>query len=101
MWLVSALRTHVTIEAYKRVVQSSYGACRSCKFRTLEGETTTVQAATTTSTGKQRIDYQCHHCHDTYTGWRTIPKKSESSFIFFLLIRGWQLPAVAGASGSW
>ena len=90
---------HVTIEAYKAWV-TRYGACRSCKFRTLEGETTTVQAATTTSTGKQRIDYNCHHCHDSYTGWRTIPKKSKSSSSSSSSFGGGSSSG-GGASGSW
>ncbi len=89
---------HITIEAYKAWF-SSYGACRSCKFRTLEGETTTVKVATTTSTGKQRIDYQCHHCHDTYTGWRTTPKKSKSSSSSSSF--GGGRSSGGGASGSW
>lgn len=90
---------HITIEAYKAWF-TRYGACRSCKFRTLEGETTTVQAATTSSTGKQRIDYQCHHCHDTYTGWRTIPKKSKSSSSSSSSFGGGSSSG-GGASGSW
>lgn len=90
---------HVTIEAYKAWF-SRYGACRSCKFRTLEGETTTVRAATTTSTGKQRIDYNCHHCHDSYTGWRTIPKKSKSSSSSSSSFGGGRSSG-GGASGSW
>ncbi len=89
---------HITIEAYKAWF-TQYGACRSCKFRTLEGETTTVTPATTTSTGKQRIDYQCHHCHDTYTGWRTIPKKSKSSSSSSSF--GGGSSSGGGASGSW
>ncbi len=88
---------HITIEAYKAWF-SKYGACRSCRFRTLEGETTTVRVATTTSTGKQRIDYQCHHCHDTYTGWRTTPKKSKSSSSSSF---GGGRSSGGGASGSW
>ncbi|MFD1160238.1 TPM domain-containing protein [Roseovarius aestuarii] len=90
---------HVTIEAY-RAWFSQYGAFRSCKFRTLEGETTTVDPATTKSTGKQRIDYQCHHCHDTYTGWRTIPKKSESGSSSSSSFGGGSSSG-GGASGSW
>ncbi|MEO3414685.1 TPM domain-containing protein [Roseovarius sp. CAU 1744] len=90
---------HVTIEAY-RAWFSQYGACRSCKFRTLEGDTTTVEPATTSSTGKQRIDYQCHHCHDTYTVWRTIPKKSKSSSSSSSSFGGGSSSG-GGASGSW
>ncbi|WP_306114160.1 MULTISPECIES: YgcG family protein [unclassified Roseovarius] len=89
---------HITIEAYKAWF-SSYGACRSCSFRTLEAETTTVKVATTTTTGKQRIDYQCHNCHDTYTGWRTTPKKSKSSSSSSSF--GGGSSSGGGASGSW
>lgn len=89
---------HLTIEAY-RAWFSPYGACRSCKYRTLEGESTIVRAATTTSTGKERIDYNCHNCHDSYTGWRTIPKKSKSSSSSGSF--GGGSSSGGGASGSW
>ena len=91
---------HVTIEAY-RAWFTSYGACRSCKYRTLEGESTIVTPATTSSTGKERIDYNCHHCHDAYTGWRTIPKKSKSSSSSGGSSFGGGSSSGGGASGSW
>ncbi len=92
---------NVTIEAYRSWF-SRYGACRSCGFRTVQGETTIVTPATTSSTGKKRIDYNCHHCQDTWTGWRTIPMKSESSSSSSSGSSfGGGSSSGGGASGSW
>ncbi|QGY00135.1 TPM domain-containing protein [Roseovarius faecimaris] len=69
---------HLTIEAYKSWF-SRYSACRACGYKTLEGTTTILQSATTTSTGRKRIDYECHHCDEQYSVTKTIPKVSKSS----------------------
>lgn len=69
---------HLTIEAYKKWF-SRYSACRSCGYKTLEGESTTLVAATTSSTGTKRIDYECHNCGDEYSVTKVIPKLSSSS----------------------
>ena len=69
---------HLTIEAYKSWF-SRYSACRNCNYKTLEGTTTILQSATTTSTGRKRIDYECHHCTENYSVTKTIPKVSKSS----------------------
>ena len=90
---------HVTIEAYKAWF-SRYGACRSCGYRTVEGDTTIVEPATTSSTGLKRIDYYCHHCHDSYSVTRTIPRKSKSSSSGGGSFGGGSSSG-GGASGSW
>lgn len=69
---------HLTIEGY-RAWFSFYKACGACGFRTLEGDTTILVSATTSSTGKKRIDYYCHNCQHTYSETRIIPRRSESS----------------------
>lgn len=90
---------HVTIEAYKAWF-SQYGACRSCGYRTVEGDTTILESATTSSTGLKRIDYHCHHCGDAWSATRTIPKKSSSSSSSGSSFGGGSSSG-GGASGSW
>lgn len=89
---------HVTVEGYKAWF-SQYGACRSCGYRTVEGDTTILKAATTSSTGKKRIEYHCHHCQDRWSVTRTIPKKSKSSSSSGGF--GGGSSSGGGASGSW
>jgi uncharacterized protein len=69
---------HRTIKAHGSWF-STYGACRECRFRTLQGRSTILERATTTSTGRKRIDYDCQHCHASYSVTKTIPKISKSS----------------------
>ena len=89
---------HVTVEGYKGWF-SRMGACRSCDYRTLEGDTTTLVHATTLSTGLKRIDYHCHHCSDQYSETKTIPRKSETSSSGGSF--GGGSSSGGGASGSW
>ncbi|WP_158221834.1 TPM domain-containing protein [Actibacterium pelagium] len=89
---------HVTVEGYKAWF-SQYGACRSCGYRTVEGDTTVLKTATTSSTGKKRIDYHCHHCQDAWSVTRTIPKKSKSASSSGGF--GGGSSSGGGASGSW
>lgn len=89
---------HRTIEAYKSLF-SRFGACRSCGFKTMEGETTILEHASTTKTGRKRIDYSCRHCNDTYSVEKTIPKKSSSSSGSSSF--GGGSSSGGGASGSW
>ena len=89
---------HVTIESYRRWF-TRYGACRSCNFRTLEGTTTILTAATTSHSGLKRIDYHCHNCSADYSVTKTIPQVSDSdsgrsSF-------GGGSSSGGGASGRW
>ncbi|WP_338549598.1 TPM domain-containing protein [Roseovarius phycicola] len=91
----------LTIEAYKTWF-SQYSACRSCKFRTLQGETEILEHATTQSTGKKKITYTCLNCDDTYAVTKVIPKKSESSSSSSSSSSfGGGSSSGGGASGSW
>lgn len=75
-----------------------YSACRACGFRTVEGDRTVIRAATTTSTGLERIDYHCLNCNDRHSVERTIPKKSSSSSRSSF---GGGRSSGGGASGRW
>ena len=90
---------HVTIEGYKAWI-TPYGACRSCGFRTVEGETTVISSATRSSTGLKRIDYHCHNCGDEWFAERIIPKISSSSSSSGGSFSGGSSSG-GGASGSW
>lgn len=76
---------------------TSYSACRACGYRTVEGERTVIRAATTISSGLERIDYHCLNCDDRHSAERTIPKKSGSSSSTF----GGGRSSGGGASGRW
>lgn len=69
---------HVTIEGYRNWF-SAYGTCRACGFRTVQGDTTILYPATTSSAGQKRIDYQCHHCDEDWSVTKIIPRKTKSS----------------------
>lgn len=91
---------HVTIEGYKSWF-SSYGACRSCGYRTVEGDSTILESATTSSSGSKRVDYFCHHCKDEWYAIRTIPRKTSSSSSSGSSSFGGGSSSGGGASGSW
>lgn len=90
---------HRTIESYKSWL-SNYGACRTCNYRTLEADSTILEAATTSSTGLKRVDYHCKHCGDKYHTHVTIPRKSNSSSSSSGGFGGGSSSG-GGASGSW
>ena len=90
---------HVRVEGY-RAWFTRYSPCRSCNARTLEADSTTLVAATTSSTGKRRIDYHCHNCDDSWSVTRTIPVKSSSSSSSSGSFGGGSSSG-GGASGSW
>ncbi len=54
---------------------SSCGACPKCQYRTLSTTSTVLASATTTSTGRKRLDYDCSHCRYHVSETRTMPKK--------------------------
>lgn len=92
---------HLTIEAYKAWF-SRYSACRACGHKTLEGTTTILQSATTSSTGSKRIDYDCHHCDESYSVTKVIPRVSKSSSSSSGSSSfGGGSSSGGGASGSW
>jgi uncharacterized protein len=89
---------HVTIEGY-RALWSRYGACRECKFRTVEGDSRVLHPATYASEGLRETDYRCHHCHAQYTVTKTIPQKTRSASSGGG--RGGGRSSGGGASGRW
>lgn len=91
---------HRTIEAYKSWF-SSYGACRSCNYRTLAGTTTIIEHATTSAEGLKRVDYHCKNCDDSYSTHITLPRKSKSSSSSSGGSFGGGSSSGGGASGSW
>lgn len=58
---------------------SSYEKCRRCAYKTMGSESTTLTAATTTSTGLMQVDYHCKNCEYENSVTRIIPKISKSS----------------------
>ncbi|WP_039019571.1 TPM domain-containing protein [Halocynthiibacter namhaensis] len=91
---------HVTIEAY-RSWYTRYGACRLCNYQTLQGDTTILNHATTSSTGLKRIDYHCHNCRSEYSATVTIARISNSSSRGGGSSFGGGSSSGGGASGSW
>ena len=89
---------HVTVEAYRRWF-SRYGACRACNYKTLNGTTTVLRAATTSATGQKRIDYRCHNCSESYSELKSIPMKGESGSSRTSF--GGGRSSGGGASGRW
>lgn len=69
---------HRTIEAYRKWF-SSYGACRSCNYRTVDSDSTILEHPTYSSSGLRRVDYNCQHCGDEWSGTEVIPRKERSS----------------------
>lgn len=69
---------HVEIEAWKNWFRR-LKLCPSCGYRTLNSNTTVTEHATTTSTGRRRVDYNCANCSHSYTEYQTIPRKSDSN----------------------
>jgi len=90
---------HITIESYKFWF-SSYGACRECGFRTVEGQSRIIQSATYSSSGQRETDYSCHHCKAEYSVISTIPRKTRSSSSSSRSGSGGRSSG-GGASGSW
>ena len=90
---------HMDIEHYRSWF-SGYGDCPRCKYRTMATQTTVLTSATTTSTGRKRIDYDCSHCDYHNQVFRTIPKKSKSSSSGGSSFGGGSSSG-GGASGSW
>ena len=75
---------------------SGYGKCRQCGNRTLKVTTTTLVSATTSSSGRARVEERCAHCGYAKTYERTIPRQSSSSSSSS---RG--SSSGRGSSGSW
>ena len=91
---------HLTIKRFKSWFSRSK-SCPSCAYRTMEAKTTILERATTSSTGRKRIDYYCQNCEYTNTETRTIPRKSKSSSSGSRSSFGGGRSGGGGASGSW
>ena len=92
---------HMTIKRYRGWF-SGFSTCPECAYRTLETGSTVLSAATKTSTGRKRIDYDCKNCSYADSETRTIPKISESSSSGSSRSSfGGGSSSGGGASGSW
>ena len=81
---------------------TGYETCPSCKYETLEADSTIVRQPTHHATGLKRIDYHCKNCDFQDTEMRTLPVIQESnssggSSSSF----GGGSSSGGGASGSW
>lgn len=90
---------HVMIEGYRNWF-SGYAACPDCGFRTLHSQRTVLEAATTSQSGRARVDYDCRNCTHQHTEYVTIPRKSERSSSSGGSFGGGSSSG-GGASGSW
>ncbi|MFT4715531.1 MAG: hypothetical protein ACI861_002273 [Paracoccaceae bacterium] len=89
---------HVLIEGYNSWF-SSFSACPNCDYRTLHSNRTVLTSATTSSTGRARVDYNCRNCDHSYTEHVTIARVSKSSSSSGS--SGGGSSSGGGASGSW
>lgn len=80
---------------------SNYGTCPECNYRTLNSTTEILEHATTSSTGRKRIDYGCENCGHAFSETRTIPKVSKSSSGSSGSSFGGGSSSGGSASGSW
>lgn len=92
---------HMTITGWKNWF-STHSACPECGYRTLETTSEVLEQATTTSTGRKKLTYDCRNCTYHGTETRTIPRISKSSSLgggrsSF----GGGRSSGGGASGSW
>ena len=90
---------HVMIEGYRNWF-TSYGVCPNCGYRTLHSQREVLVAATTSHSGRARVDYNCRNCQHSYSETVTIPSKSESSSSSSSGFSGGSSSG-GGASGSW
>ncbi|MDQ2089402.1 hypothetical protein [Marimonas arenosa] len=92
---------HMTIKGYRGWF-SGYSTCPQCDYRTLETTSTVLKAATKSSSGRKRVDYDCRNCSYTDSEIRTIPKISDSSSSGSSRSSfGGGSSSGGGASGSW
>jgi uncharacterized protein len=69
---------HTKIEGYKGWF-SSYSACPKCNHITMYSTRTVLTSATTSRSGKARVDYNCKNCKHEYDEMVTIPRITKSS----------------------
>ncbi|MEM6377151.1 MAG: TPM domain-containing protein [Bacteroidota bacterium] len=59
---------------------SQYSACPQCNYQTFyHAHTHTILPATYSSSGKQRVVYECKNCHHQKVDIKVIPRKTRSS----------------------
>ncbi|MCG6904881.1 MAG: TPM domain-containing protein [Rhodobacter sp.] len=58
---------------------SRHSGCPRCGYKTMTTKSTVLEPATTSSTGRKRVDYNCRNCDYANSETRTIPMISESS----------------------
>lgn len=90
---------HVLIEGYRNWF-TRHKVCNNCDFRTLHSQRTVLEHATTSSTGRARVDYDCKQCDHSYSETVTIPRKTSSSSGSSGSFGGGSSSG-GGASGSW
>ncbi|MCA9622634.1 MAG: hypothetical protein KC731_26620 [Myxococcales bacterium] len=69
---------------FNRVIEngkwfSGYSRCGGCGYKTSRTTSTTISAATTTSTGLEEVSTSCEHCGASSTHTRVIPMISPPS----------------------
>ncbi len=67
---------------------SGHHACPACGWKTASDRTSELEAATTLSTGRQRIDTRCAHCGHHDVSYRTLPRLTQRSSFGFSSGRG-------------
>lgn len=90
---------HVMIEGYRNWF-SAFAACPSCAFRTLHSKRTVLTSATTSRSGRARVNYNCRNCDHSYSEIVILPQISESSSSSGGSFSGGSSTG-GGASGSW
>lgn len=53
---------------------TSHHRCPACGWKTASDRSTEIEAATTLSSGRERIDTRCAHCGHHETSYRTLPR---------------------------
>ena len=77
VWQCPSCQHHLTLRYPKWL--SQYGSCPQCHNRTLKSTTETIEAATTSHTGRARVTETCGFCTYTHAFTKTLPRISESS----------------------
>ena len=77
VWQCPSCGHHFTLRYPKWL--SQYGSCPQCHNRTLLTTTETIQRATTSHDGSERVTETCGFCNYTTSYTKTLPRLSESS----------------------
>lgn len=77
VWLCDACAERIVVG--RRKWFSGYGACPTCKRRTLQTTKKTLRAATYSSSGRRLVTRNCRNCRHFDSREETIPQLSDSS----------------------